>query len=71
MLAPRPKKMADIINLRRARKAKAKAQKESNADANRVLYGTSKSLRNLAQASKNKADQTLSNHRLEKPKDDN
>jgi hypothetical protein len=60
---------ADLINLRRARKAKAKAEKEKAAEANRVLHGTPKQLRNLARAEKGKADKALSGHSLEKGKD--
>jgi hypothetical protein len=71
MPAPRRRKMADIVNLNRARKAKTKADKEKTAKANRVLHGTPKSLRNLAEARKDKADQGLSGHKLEKPEDDN
>ena len=63
--------MAEIVNLRRARKAKARAEKEETAQANRVLHGTPKALRNLAEARKDKADQALSGHRLEKESDDN
>ena len=63
--------MAEIINLKRARKARAKADKDKTAEANRVLHGTPKALRNLAEARKDKADQGLSGHRLEKPEDDN
>jgi len=63
--------MAEIINLRRARKGKAKAEKEKTAEANRLLHGTPKHLRNLAEARKDKADQTLSSHKLEKGEDDN
>lgn len=63
--------MADIINLKRARKARAKADKEKTAEANRVLHGTPKSLRNLAEARKDKTDQALSGHKLEKDSDDN
>lgn len=70
-LAPRPKKMAEIVNLNRARKAKAKAEKEKAAAANRVLHGTPKTLRKLEEARKNKADQSLSGHALEKGEDDN
>ena len=40
--APRPRKMADLINLRNARKQKAKAEKDKTAQANRVLHGTPK-----------------------------
>ena len=63
--------MADIINLKRARKARAKADKEKTAEANRVLHGTPKSLRNLAEARKDKTDEALSGHKLEKDSDDN
>jgi hypothetical protein len=60
--------MAEIINLRRARKAKAKAEKDNTAEANRVLHGTPKAVRNLAKAAADKADQALASHRLEKPR---
>jgi len=63
--------MADLINLNRARKAKAKAQKEKAAGANRILHGTPKVLRNLEKARKDKADQGLTGHRLKNDKDDN
>ena len=63
--------MVDIINLKRARKAKAKAQKQRTAEANRLLHGTPKALRNLAKSDADKADQRLTGHRLEKPDDDN
>jgi len=62
--------MADLINLNRARKARAKAEKEKTAEANRLLHGTSKAVRNLAEARKNKADQAHSGHRLEKDKNE-
>jgi len=61
--------MAEIINLRRARKAKTKAEKDKTAEANRVLHGTPKHLRNLAETRKDKADQALSGHKLEKDDD--
>jgi Domain of unknown function (DUF4169) len=60
---------AEIVNLRHARKAKAKAQKEKTAEAKRVLHGTPKALRNLAKARKDKADKALSSHTLD-DKDD-
>ena len=63
--------MAEIVNLRRARKAKGRAEKEKTAEANRVLHGTPKALRNLEKARKDKADQSLSGHKLEKREDDN
>jgi len=63
--------MAELINLRRARKARAKAEKEKTAEANRVLHGTPKQLRKLSEAQKDKAEQRLAGHRLEKSEDDN
>jgi len=63
--------MTEIINLRRARKAKAKAEKDKTAEANRMLHGTPKVVRNLAKTAADKADQALSSHRLEKPDGDN
>jgi hypothetical protein len=63
--------MADLINLRRARKAKGRAEKEKAADANRVLHGTPKAVRKLSEAQKNKAEQRLAGHRLENRDEDN
>ncbi len=59
---------AEIVNLRRARKTKAKAEKKKSAEANRVLHGTPKALRTLGKTRKGKADQALSGHRLEQPR---
>ncbi|HEY1708839.1 MAG TPA: DUF4169 family protein [Rhizomicrobium sp.] len=42
--------MAEIVNLRRARKAKARAGKEAEADANRTKHGIAKPVRDLAKA---------------------
>ena len=63
--------MVEIVNLNRARKARTKAEKEKTAEANRLLHGTPKAVRNLQKARKDKADQGLSGHRLENDKDDN
>lgn len=63
--------MAEIVNLNRARKARAKAEKEKTAQANRVLHGTPKALRNLSDAKKDQADQRLTGHKLENSNDDN
>jgi hypothetical protein len=63
--------MAELINLRRARKAREKAEKEKSAEANRLLHGTPKHLRKLSEAQKDKAEQRLSEHRLEKNEKDN
>jgi hypothetical protein len=63
--------MADLINLRRARKAKARAEKDKAADANRIAHGTSKALRKLEEARKSQAAERLSGHKLENGDGDN
>jgi hypothetical protein len=63
--------MVEVINLRRARKAKDREEKEKTAEANRIAHGTPKHLRKLTEAQKNKAEQALAGHRLEKDTDDN
>jgi hypothetical protein len=61
--------MVEIVNLNRARKAKARTEKEKTAQANRVAHGTPKALRKLTDARKDQADQRLTGHRLEKDQD--
>jgi hypothetical protein len=65
MPAPRQKKMAELINLRRARKARAKAEKEKAAEANRVKHGTSKAMRDLSKARSELSARQLENSRLD------
>jgi hypothetical protein len=63
--------MVEVINLRRARKAKERIEKEKTAEANRVAHGTPKHLRKVSEAQKDKAEQQLSAHKLEKDEKDN
>jgi hypothetical protein len=63
--------MAEIVNLRRARKTKDRAEKEKAGEANRVAHGTPKALRKLSEAQKDKAEQRLAGHRLENIDEDN
>jgi len=63
--------MADIINLNRARKAKAKAEKSKAAEANRIAHGTPKALKTLERARKDQTSERFKGHELEKPGDDN
>jgi hypothetical protein len=60
--------MAEIVNLRRARKAKSRAEKDRAADANRAKFGTAKSERNLAKARAEKAARDTDSHRLDDEK---
>jgi len=61
--------MAVIVNLRRARKEKARGAKAAKAQENRLLHGTSKKLRDLTKARSEKADTALEAHRLGPGKD--
>jgi hypothetical protein len=63
--------MTEIVNLRGVRKAKARAEKDKAAEANRIKHGTPTALRKLEDARKTQAEQRISGHRLEKDADDN
>ena len=54
---------AEIINLNRARKAKARAEKAQTAEQNRVQHGTPKHLKQLGKARKDKARLDLDAHK--------
>ena len=55
--------MAEIINFRRAKKAKARAEKEEQAGANRTKFGTPKALRELDEARSDKQRRDLEAHK--------
>lgn len=59
--------MAEIVNLRRARKAKARAAKAADADANRAKHGVAKTVRDLEAARTKKVDRDLEERRLDSP----
>lgn len=56
--------MGEIVNLRRAKKAKARVKAEDDAAANRLLHGTPKGLRDLAKARADKARSDLEAGRM-------
>ncbi len=56
--------MADIVNLKRARKAKARSEKESVAAANRTKHGIAKKTHDLAKVREEKAKHDVDAHRL-------
>lgn len=58
--------MAEIVNLRRARKAKARDAKAAEADANRTKHGIAKPVRDLAKARAEKDKATADAHELDK-----
>ena len=55
--------MADIINLRRARKEKVRADKEARAAENRVKFGRTKDEKRLAEARERLAKRQIKAHR--------
>ena len=55
--------MAEIINLRRARKRKERAGREADAAENRIAFGRSKAERALSEARKDLADRRLEGHK--------
>jgi len=61
--------MAEIVNLRRARKAKGRAEKDRAAETNRAKFGTAKAERDLVKARETKAARDLDVRRLDRDKD--
>lgn len=57
--------MAEIFNLRQARKNRARAEKEKTAEANRILHGTPKAARKLEQARREQSDSRAEGHKLD------
>jgi hypothetical protein len=57
--------MAEIINLRQARKQKARAEKEARADENRIAFGRTKAEKNLTKAEQDLAKSRLESHKRE------
>ena len=55
--------MAEIINLNRARKAKARREAGDEAAANRLLHGAPKAERKRTEALREKAEHSLDAHR--------
>jgi len=60
--------MGDLINLRRARKAKARIAAENAGAINRAVFGTPKPARDLTKARSEKAKRDLEAGRLDPDK---
>jgi hypothetical protein len=60
--------MGDIINLRRARKAKARTASEEKAAANRARFGRGKAESDLAAASRDLETRRLDAHQIAAPR---
>jgi hypothetical protein len=57
--------MAEIVNLRRAKKQRRRAEAAQAAEQQRLLHGRTRAERKLQEAEKSRADQTLRSARLE------
>ena len=57
--------MAEIVNLRQARKGKARGDKEAQAAANRAKFGRSKAEKDVEAAKQALADRALEGHKRE------
>lgn len=55
--------MGEIVNLRRARKAKARTAAETEAASKRLTHGRTKTERNLTRAEQEAADRKLDGHK--------
>ena len=58
------------INLRQARKRKARADKAKQAEANRIAHGTPKVVRDLAEARREKLVREVDGKKLDRPDGD-
>ena len=57
--------MGEIVNLNRARKAKAKADREVQAAENRVRFGQTKAEKQKAQVERDAKNRNLDGHKME------
>ena len=58
--------MAEIINLRQARKQKARVEAEKTAEQNRIAFGRTKAERKLTEAERDKAARHIDGHKLDR-----
>ncbi len=58
--------MAEIVNLRRARKAKTRRAEAARAEANRVEHGVAKSVRGLAKKRRKTDERSHDAHKLDR-----
>jgi hypothetical protein len=59
--------MGEVLNLRRARKARQRAEKAREAEANRVAFGRAEAERRASEAQNDLERARLEAHRLEPP----
>lgn len=59
--------MGEVVNLRLARKRKARVEHDAQAAANRALHGRTKSQKTAEKTARQRGDALLDGHRLGKP----
>jgi hypothetical protein len=59
---------AEIVNLRRARKGKARSEREKKAADNRLAFGRTKDEKARARTERERADKKIDGHRRETEK---
>ena len=57
---------ADVVNLRQFRKAKARSERETAAEQNRITYGRTKAEKSLTQAQNEKANRDHAQGHIDK-----
>jgi hypothetical protein len=62
--------MGDLVNLRRARKSRARADALSEADAKRIAFGRTKAEKSLTKAERVLAERRIDGHRMEPSRDE-
>jgi hypothetical protein len=62
--------LAEIVNLRRARKSKARERQQAEAAQNRAVFGRSKAEKHLVESERALAEANLDARRLAKPDGD-
>lgn len=62
--------MGDLVNLRRARKDRARADADKKGEANRVAFGRTKAEKSLTKAERDLAERRIDGHRMEPSRDE-
>ena len=60
----------DVVNLRQFRKQKARGEKETQAEQNRLTFGRTKAEKTLTRTLNEKAEKALDQGRIERPGDE-
>ena len=61
--------MADVVNLRQVRKAKARIDREKEAEANRRLHGMTRAERDKAADDRRRLEQHVEGHKRDTDRD--